>query len=227
MTLWTPAEIATALWLDGADGLSAATWSDKSGNGRDATQPIVGSRPTIVANALNETSGPTVRLSALVTACGTAKITVTDGCSTVYGMIRCTAGQWQLVGERFRPYSLYLATQTDFYPWIVNGYTDYLPGRIVAGEYCLALNDPNTHSKETWAYTTWPRVGQFVSCTDHSGATIKDPIIGFFDIDVFSRPAEPVSSYLLCGGSRSPLVFVTVYRYRACDDSIGVWRWTC
>lgn len=57
MALWTPVDIATSLWLDGADGLSAATWSDKSGNGFDADQPSIGSQPTIVANALNSLPG--------------------------------------------------------------------------------------------------------------------------------------------------------------------------
>lgn len=41
-----------------------------------------------------ETTGNQVRLSALVVACGTAFVTVTDGCSTAHGVIRCTSGKW-------------------------------------------------------------------------------------------------------------------------------------
>lgn len=50
--LWTPAEIATALWLDAADsgtitesGGEVSTWNDKSGNDRHATNTGTG-KPT-------------------------------------------------------------------------------------------------------------------------------------------------------------------------------------
>jgi hypothetical protein len=48
---WTPADITTALWLDAADGTTVtgspvSQWSDKSGNGRHATQGSSGLRPT-------------------------------------------------------------------------------------------------------------------------------------------------------------------------------------
>ena len=52
-TLWTPAQITTALWLDAADASTITTvsgvvsqWNDKSGNARHATQAITGSRPS-------------------------------------------------------------------------------------------------------------------------------------------------------------------------------------
>jgi hypothetical protein len=61
MALWTPAAIATDLWLDAADSATlfdavsggslvaadgaVARWEDKSGNGRHATQATLGSRP--------------------------------------------------------------------------------------------------------------------------------------------------------------------------------------
>lgn len=44
-----------------------------------------------------ETVGPTVRLSALTIACGTATVTCTDGCSSTTAEIRCTAGQWVVI----------------------------------------------------------------------------------------------------------------------------------
>lgn len=49
---WTPAQISSALWLDAADantvtlnGSTVSQWSDKSGNGRNATQPTAASQP--------------------------------------------------------------------------------------------------------------------------------------------------------------------------------------
>ena len=65
---WTPADITTALWLDGSDnstifsdaGITPATdgaavrqWNDKSGNNRHVTQSTAGNRPEFTANSLN------------------------------------------------------------------------------------------------------------------------------------------------------------------------------
>ena len=58
--LWTPAQISTALWLDAADastitlnGSTVSQWADKSGNGRNATQPTASSQPTSNTRTLN------------------------------------------------------------------------------------------------------------------------------------------------------------------------------
>lgn len=55
--LWTPAEIATAVWLDGADvntitqnGGLVSQWSDKSGNSRHFIQSVEVDRPTFQAS---------------------------------------------------------------------------------------------------------------------------------------------------------------------------------
>ena len=61
MPIWTPSQIATALWLDGSDASTlydatsggslvaadgqVARWEDKSGNAKHATQGAAGSRP--------------------------------------------------------------------------------------------------------------------------------------------------------------------------------------
>jgi len=56
---WTPAYIATALWLDAADastvigGSQVGQWNDKSGNNRHATQSAPGSRPSSTTNTIN------------------------------------------------------------------------------------------------------------------------------------------------------------------------------
>lgn len=55
---WTPAQISTALWLDAADsstitlnGSNVSQWSDKSGNGRNATQTTASSQPTYTTDS--------------------------------------------------------------------------------------------------------------------------------------------------------------------------------
>jgi len=64
--LWTPANITTALWLDAADastitesGGAVSEWNDKSGNGRNASQGEVGSRPSYSATGFNGLPGVT------------------------------------------------------------------------------------------------------------------------------------------------------------------------
>ena len=61
---WTPAEITTALWLDGADsdtitlnGSTVSQWADKSGNARHATQATAGAQPTLETNRLSFDGG--------------------------------------------------------------------------------------------------------------------------------------------------------------------------
>ena len=58
-TLWTPAEITTALWLDAddedsftLDGSDIDQWDDKSGNDRHAT-PATATKPTRTASGIN------------------------------------------------------------------------------------------------------------------------------------------------------------------------------
>ena len=68
-TLWTPAQITTALWLDAADaetlfttdsgstlvtnGSSVGRWNDKSGNSNNLSQATSGSSPTFNATGQN------------------------------------------------------------------------------------------------------------------------------------------------------------------------------
>ena len=60
--VWTPASLGSTLglWLDASDATSiisssglVSQWNDKSGNGRHATQPTSGSRPTYTGTALS------------------------------------------------------------------------------------------------------------------------------------------------------------------------------
>ena len=60
MSLWTPAEIATRLWLDAEDsatitlnGSTVSAWGDKSGNGVSVTQTTASQQPTYAASSLN------------------------------------------------------------------------------------------------------------------------------------------------------------------------------
>lgn len=57
---WTPARIATALWLDASDsstitlnGSTVSQWSDKSGNNRHVSQATAANQPTYTAGGLN------------------------------------------------------------------------------------------------------------------------------------------------------------------------------
>ena len=59
-TVWNPSMLSTALWLDAADastitesGGAVSQWDDKSGNGRNATQPTSGNRPTYQSSVQN------------------------------------------------------------------------------------------------------------------------------------------------------------------------------
>lgn len=63
-SLWTPAKIATSVWLDASDSASLTTvsnivseWRDKSGNARHATQTTDSYRPTYSASAFNGKPG--------------------------------------------------------------------------------------------------------------------------------------------------------------------------
>jgi hypothetical protein len=58
--LWTPSQITTALWLDANDsasvtlnGSTVSQWSDKSGNGRHATQATAAAQPSYNLTGLN------------------------------------------------------------------------------------------------------------------------------------------------------------------------------
>jgi hypothetical protein len=59
-TVWNPSMISTALWLDAADASTVTTesgavsqWNDKSGNGRNVTQPIDFRRPAYDSTGFN------------------------------------------------------------------------------------------------------------------------------------------------------------------------------
>jgi len=83
-TVWTPAVIQTALWLDANDtstitlnGLTVSQWNDKSGNGRNATQPTAASQPTF-ATGENLLQWSEQFNNAFWTKRGTATITAND-----------------------------------------------------------------------------------------------------------------------------------------------------
>ena len=60
LSIWTPAQLTTALWLDADDastitlnGGNVAQWDDKSGNARNATQATAASQPAYNPTGLN------------------------------------------------------------------------------------------------------------------------------------------------------------------------------
>ncbi len=64
----------SSLWLDGMDltnsGASISTWADRSGNGRNATQPTAGYQPVVSANSADFSKSPTAHLFFQDTAIG-------------------------------------------------------------------------------------------------------------------------------------------------------------
>ena len=59
-TVWTPAQISTALWLDAADtgtitlnGSTVSQWKDKSGNGANLSQATAALQPTYSSSGFN------------------------------------------------------------------------------------------------------------------------------------------------------------------------------
>jgi len=60
MPIWTPSQIATALWLDGSDastitlsGSNVTNWADKSGNAKHCVQATPANRPIYSATGFN------------------------------------------------------------------------------------------------------------------------------------------------------------------------------
>lgn len=58
--LWTPAQIATSIWLDAStsstittSGGTVSEWRDRSGNNRHISQAVTAQQPTLVAGGLN------------------------------------------------------------------------------------------------------------------------------------------------------------------------------
>ena len=96
--LWTPSQITTALWLDGADastitesGGAVSQWDYKSGNARNATQATPANQPTRTLNGLN---GKTVlTFNGLNSFLGFSNLTINDNNTYIYSVYsRPTAG---------------------------------------------------------------------------------------------------------------------------------------
>lgn len=79
---WSPANESTLeLWLSAdtlglADGAAVATWSDRSGRGRHATQATGGKRPVLKTAVLN--NQPVVRFDGAASQMATASFALTD-----------------------------------------------------------------------------------------------------------------------------------------------------
>lgn len=121
------------------------------------------------------TSSLLVRLSALPLACGTAEITVTDGCSTVVGIVRSTAGGWTLRGS-FHTLSWYknLGLVDDCVDSFYTVDTD-IPATQISGRWAMSYADdgPATDNRMMVA-------GTGAYCADRiiTGETVVDPIAG-------------------------------------------------
>jgi len=104
MTLWTPAETTTALWLDASDSSTITTvsgnvseWRDKSGNDRHFEQATSDSRPALTAAGLNGLDvltfdGTDDRLASTAAASTWAFMHNKSSGSTVYAVFTHSAG---------------------------------------------------------------------------------------------------------------------------------------
>ena len=167
-----------------------------------------------------ETTGNQVRLSALVTACGTAVVTVTDGCTSCVGDIRCTAGKWDLLG-RFVPSAVFDYRGHGFIEQSVNGYTYKLSGQgEMRGGYYLG-HTPGAVGQESWWYTTWGAGGQWISCFDPAGITMQDPYLGVFKIPILvGSPASDTDSSFPCYPG-------SYWRPQWLNSDLGIYVWSC
>ena len=106
-----------------------------------------------------ETVGPTVRLSALTIACGTATITCTDGCTTTVGSVRSTSGRW--AGDCRRIYVVESLTRNDL--WLLRSVPQLSDdGCFLVETGPNGWNNPSglpwrnvTHILQKWNGTTW------------------------------------------------------------------------
>ncbi len=128
--LWTPAAIQTALWLDAADSATITTvsgavsqWSDKSGYGRHATQGTAGSRPTVVANAINSRNA--IAFSTKFMTFGNG-VTITPQMTFVAVITRPSSGSLTITlttsVEHGYPYSTIIWTNDKFYTALGSDY---------------------------------------------------------------------------------------------------------
>lgn len=119
-----------------------------------------------------------VQLSALVAACGSADVNVSDGCTVAVGSIRCSAGRWVEVGS-FSPSAVALALG-----WIFTIYDRTCPGinpmitpaHRYEGKYYL---DPGIGNYPLDGYLTYSCINA-ASMENIAGRGFIDPVVGKF-----------------------------------------------
>nr|WP_321465168.1 hypothetical protein [uncultured Desulfobulbus sp.] len=126
-----------------------------------------------------ETTGNQVRLSALVGACGSAVVTVTDGCSTVTGYLRCTAGRWRFMASFYPQWTIYYDIP-GVYDCVTNGYsgTTEIPANRFSGKYAMSYGYPQP--VDDGATMDWGAARWCSNSADVVGSAVTDPIVGVF-----------------------------------------------
>jgi hypothetical protein len=186
-------------------------------------------------STLIETALPEVNFHALVGACGMADIAVTDGCSTVTGSVRSTAGSWVFLAE-FNAVVLTGIGLDASSAWPVGSCSYFKLGMGAAssrrigpfgterkGAYLMQEigTSPNedvlflSYTSNTYAIAQcgpedWPGCRQI---------KVKDPVVGVFDIyglDSGASIFRPGSS------ARCPSYTPHLYTGR-----IGIYEWRC
>lgn len=177
------------------------------------------------------TSGPTqqrIRLSALPIACGSAVITVSDGCSTATGFIRSTSGRW------LRDYDL-----TDTCP--VSGEVAVATG--IDRDFVLTLVSGQYKIEQTWGYTrattggSTPRTcEQMYADRSVANAGFIAPIRSPFDCIFPDREPNELYPAVFRDYFKSCTIAPPYYNYvldavwpksDLNGDTIRVYRWVC
>lgn len=171
-TLWTPAQIATLLWLDASDsstislGSGVSQWSDKSGNSRNASQSTASAQPALISNGLNSLT--TIRLDG-----SNDSLNLASAIATVrFAFVIC---KWTSQGQgAFAPI---FGGDNSNYDW--NGsdfpYTDLFSGftntNILNGE------------KRINGVVTSGNLSRYTNFTIHCFSTLGNVLIGHFASD--------------------------------------------
>jgi len=138
-SLWTPANITTALWLDANDqdtvilnGQTVSEWRDKSGNERHATQLIAANQPTPLLNEQNgktmidwdgstdsmTISGGVVKLNTVLSqdnSYSVAMVIKADVISNLPVLLHDPTNSWQFLIEINSPSGIYWGDTTSTY----------------------------------------------------------------------------------------------------------------
>ena len=149
-------------------------------------------------------AGSQVWLYADADACGCCDITATDGCTLVQGVVRCTVGRWQVLGDFFPIYA-YKPDEHGFFRQPASGYSGRITGSgdQVDGRYRLSTSGANSPGA-AWRWSTWVvyaapdgRQDHWGICAPGPSGVIYDPVVGAFELDAIHH-YDSIPDYAGC-----------------------------